>query len=241
MAGMTPRKPEPQLPFLGPTSYSAVFSEDRAMNGVDSPFRDECAEDEAGDFPQFREGRVQEGAKMLASLRDFPLFESMIGKWQDDMHGNTIYCPWIETCVASVRAELYKSLLQLGGEQQEPVLMRLSHNLFCNGLTSLKVDGTWKLDQYKMSFNGPNIRWETVGIFFTAVGLATIRHAPDDAEELLTQAGNVAADVLARRMLDLGQSCLKFCEEAGHLNDPEIWISMELAVLTSVIEGDASM
>ena len=30
-----------------------------------------------------------------------------------------------------------------------------------------------------------------------------------------------------------------FCEEAGHLNDAEIWIIYELALLTSVIEGDA--
>ena len=232
----TPLSPGPQLPFLGPTSYSAVFSEDRTLNGADSPFRDEWIENEPAEHPRFREGRVEEGAKMLASLKDFPLFESMIQKWQDDVHGATIFCPWIMTCVASVRAEFYEPLMQQPNEQQDPVLIGLSSKLFYNSLQPLKVDGSWTLDQYTMSFNGSNIRWETVGMFFTAVGLAAMKRA----SHLLARAGNMVAEVLARRMIDFGESCLAFCEEAGHLNDAEIWISYELALLTSVIEGDAS-
>ena len=241
MTGTTPLSPGRQLPFLGPTSYSAVFSEDRTVNGVDSPFKEEWLEKGAADCITFREGRVEEGAKMLASLVDFPLFESMIEKWQDDVHGATTLCPWVVTCVASVRAELFEPLLQQSREQWEPVLNRFSNKLFHNGLKPLNVNGTWTLDEYKMSFNGSKIRWETLGIFFTAVGLAAMKRAPQRVEHLLSREGNMVADVLARRMIDLSQSCLKFCEEAGHLNDPEIWISFELALLTSVIEGDASM
>lgn len=94
--------------------------------------------------------------------------------------------------------------------------MELSKKLFYNSLKPLKVDGTWTMDQYALSFNGSNIRWETFS-------------------------GHTEEDVSALRMIDFGQLCLTFCEEAGHLNDAEIWISYELALLTSVIEGDASM
>jgi chromatin structure-remodeling complex subunit RSC3/30 len=233
--------PGPQLSLLGPTSYSAVFSEDRTINGDNSPFREEWIENETTDYPSFREGRVEEGAKMLASLKDFPLFESMIQKWQDDVHGATMFCPWIMTCVASVRAEIYEQLMQQPKEQQEPVLIRLSNKLFYNSLTPLKVDGTWTVDDYAMSFNGLKIRWETVGMFFTAVGLAAMKRAPQRVEQIFARAGNMVPEALARRMIDLAQSCLTFCEEAGHLNDAEIWIRYELTLLTSVIEGDASM
>lgn len=89
-------------PFLGPTSYSSGFA------GVDTRFRDELVENGVVQEPKFREGRLDEGAKMLASLNDFPLHEFMIQKWQDDMHGLTIFCPWIMNCVTSVRTELFE-------------------------------------------------------------------------------------------------------------------------------------
>jgi hypothetical protein len=236
----TPLSPAGQKGFLGPTAYSSVFSEDQTINGVGSPFRDDLVENEEVEYPKFREGRVEKGAEMLASLKDFPLFESLIEKWQDDVDGSTVFCPWIMACVASVRVELYDQLIQHPTEHQASVLFGLSNKLFCNSLKPLKVDGTCTLDQYTVSFNGLNVRWDTVGMFFTAVGLATMKKAPQRIEQLLARAGDMELEVLARRMIDLGQSCLTFCEEAGHLNDVEIWVSYELALLTSVIEGDAS-
>jgi hypothetical protein len=47
--------------------------------------------------------------------------------------------------------------------------------------------------------------------------------------------------VLARRMLEGGQTCLSFCEKTGHMVDPEIWLSFSLSHLASVVEGDSSM
>lgn len=150
------------------------------------------------------------------------------------------FCPWIMACVASVRTELYESFNGQAVDRQATVLVELSKKLFHNSLRLLKVDETRTLDQYSLSFNGPNIRWETVGIFFTTVGLAKMKRAPQGLGQLPAWAGRTGHYVLALRMIDFGQLCLNFCEEAGHLTDAEIWIRYELAVLTSVTEGDAS-
>jgi hypothetical protein len=165
-----------QKPFLGQTSYSSVFV------GVDSPFRGELVENGVVQDPKFREGRLEEGATMLASLKHFPLYEFMIQKWQDDVHGVTVFCPWIMACVASVKTELFERLNQHSAEQQASVLLELSKKLIYNSLRPLKVDGTWTLDQYVLSFNGPNIRCETIGTFFAAVGLAKMKRAPQRVE-----------------------------------------------------------
>ena len=80
-------------------------------------------------------------------------------------------------------------------------------------------------------------------MFFTTVGLGAVntrvnvRHlAPGSGGWSMRQRA-----VLARRMLEGGQMCLSFCEKTGHMVDPEIWLSLELSYLASIVEGDSSM
>lgn len=162
-----------QTPYLGPTAYS-VYS-------VGSLFHNEPAEDELFQNQKIREGRAEEGVKMLASLQDFPLYELPVPKWHDDIHGATTFCPWIMACFASVRTELYESFNGQAVDRQAIVLVELSKKPFHSGLRLLKVDGTGTLDQYLLSFNGPNIKWATVGMFFTTAGLAKMKKSATGA------------------------------------------------------------
>jgi hypothetical protein len=90
---------------------------------------------------------------------------------------------------------------------------------------------------------GQNLRWEAVGMFFTTVGLRAI-NARVNVRHLAAGSGGLSMRqraVLARRMLEGGQMCLSFCEKTGHMVDPEIWLSLELSHLASVVEDDSSI
>ena len=52
--------------------------------------------------------------------------------------------------------------------------------------------------------------------------------------------GPKKSTLLARRVLHVAQSCVTFWEEIGHITDPGLWLGYELAICTSVVEGDAS-
>ena len=225
--------------FLGSTSFSAVFNEDRDINGLHSHFREDPSDNDLSDGQEWREGRLEVGARVLAALRDTQVFEALIRQWQIDVYGSTILDLWIMACVESIRTELTEKLARCPEGKQELLRLALSEKLFRNSNKPLKVTGTTTINQFATYWNGPHLRWETVGIYFLAVGLGAMKRlsGPSLPADRL---GYKSWNALARRMIDLGQTCLTFCEEMGHLTDPMLWLGFEIAILTSVVEGDAS-
>ena len=129
-----------------------------------------------------------------------------------------IFCPWISTCVVSIREELYAQIPWNANKRKVVTLLHFSEKIFGNSSKPLRFDGTCTLDHYATLFTGPRLRWESVGMFFTAVGLATMNWSHSLSRSSLP-AANLNGTVLARQMLDLGQTCITLCEEMGHLTE----------------------
>ena len=71
---------EGKIGFLGPTSYSAVFSENPVSLGICDI--EEVVED-APDLEPISPERIQQGAEILALLRDIPLYEKFTQRFFD--------------------------------------------------------------------------------------------------------------------------------------------------------------
>lgn len=212
--------PGPGPGFLGSTSFSAVFNEDQSINGPQSRFCEESVISSVVETPTYREGRVELGAQVLRHLSRMDLFETVITEWQEDDHGLTQFCPWIMKCMKSIKEDLYDQIPwhTTSHQDQDTVLLRLSEGLFRNNLKPMRFDGDCTLDHFATLFTGSRLRWESIGMFFicVAVGSATMKRGHPILSSFVGS-GPQSQAAMARRMLDLTHSCIKFCEEMGHL------------------------
>lgn len=85
--------------YLGPTSYSAVYTENQGTLGIDDT--DAGAEfSEATTLPPVTAEKIQEGAEVLALLKDMPVYELFTKRWFDICDGLVVIQPvlriWID-------------------------------------------------------------------------------------------------------------------------------------------------
>jgi hypothetical protein len=232
--------------FLGSTSSSADYigfhdiAEDGASAGAGL-----C---DLELFPIDPQHQINAGAAALARFLEFPFFESFINELRQNVVCAKLILPWISYVCDSIKADLYEPLLRSreqngdGSMQHDRFQEHLSRRLFHNTSGALEYDGHCSLERFASLFTGQNLRWEAVGMFFTMAGFGAI-NARVNVRHLALGWGGLSMRqraVLARQMLEEGQMCLSFCEKAGHMVDPEIWLSLELSHLASVIEGDSS-
>jgi hypothetical protein len=239
--------------FLGSTSSSADYIGAQWQHG----FHDVAeGSDAAGAglsdpelFPIYPQHQINAGAVAISHFLEFPFFESCVDELRQDVIGANLILPWISYVCDSIKTDLYEPLLrsreQNGDDslQHDRLQAHLSRKLFHNTSSALEYDGHCSLEHFASLFTGQNLRWEAVGMFFTMVGFGAIK-ARANVRHLALGNGSLSMrqrTVLARQMLERGQMCLSFCERTGHMIDPEIWLSLELSHLASVVEGDSSM
>ena len=77
-------------------------------------------------------------------------------------------------------------------------------------------------------------------MLFAAVGLSASTMLATDATLELTKTTPIDKRGLAHRMLEASDTCIAFCEQTGHLNDPQMWLIYENFLLMTQIVGDSS-
>jgi hypothetical protein len=228
--------------FLGSTSFSAVFAEhqDQIDLELDQDIadlnREHYEEASAAKSTEFQR-KIADGAAVLALLADLPSFEPIATRWAERWRELSLMAPILPACLKSIKTDLYEPFIKM---QTERALSNASRLLFRNLLKVLKSPPYCTFEQYTSSLTGENLRWETVGIFFTACGLACYNSSAEDP--LLDFVGHRPGDkrLLSRRMLEASNACIAFLDDAGHLNDPGMWLTEGNCILTSQILGDAS-
>ena len=223
--------------FLGATSFSSVYNENQSLHTLHP---DLLGHGDAihGGREQFfllnRDSKIRTGAACLTLLRDWPTYDILVRKWQSGAELSMI-APWIIACQSSMKTEVYDRL-GTSDDEIEHQLLHCSARIFDNTLRPLNLQRGWTLDQYGDQFTAGNIRWEAVGIFYAAVGLAAmvvedVSAAPDSAEKRY---------FLAKQMLEASDMCISFCEEFQQLTDPEMWLICENLHMCTLVTGDAS-
>lgn len=225
--------------FLGSTSYSAVFTENRDQIDLDPDQEDRPATSRHSSITvcTHDQRQLREGCGVIDILRHFHSLRAIAQRWAKDACDYSLIVPHFLACVESIERDIY---LPFVANRSESSLIKASEKLFAAFSRHIKIVPGCKFEEFPEEFTGKNIRWETLGVFFTAVGLGIMQIPATDP--LLDFVGRQADAKrgLCRRILDASNSCITFSDEAGHLSDLSIALLIDNCVLMSQVLGDAS-
>ena len=222
----------PVAGFLGPTSYSAVFTEGQSqMITDDNKLRREI--NIRGWQPSKPLGwdasKVKEGAEVLSLLLDLSRYAPALTPWYKVQCLGAINF-YLRECIAL----LPSTLKDIHGQSKS--LAILSHQVFLRTSTPCPLDANITMRQYPSFLMGENLGWEIVGIILTAVGLSAISmdEKVDDGSD-----SHIDWKDLAQQLLQAGDQCIAFCEQFGHLKDIGGTLILMNFVLHTQVYGDA--
>lgn len=229
MLGASP----PVTGFLGPTSYSAVFTEGQShISIVDNKLSQEIGNRVWQPFklPSWDSSKVKEGAEVLSLLADLPRYEPSLNRWFEIQFLAAI-TSYIRECIALIPPDLKDS------QGQSKALTMWSHKIFLRTSTPCSPDTNINFRQYPSFLMGENLGWETVGLMLTALGFSAI--SMDEVSVYDSFGSQTQWKDLAQQLLRAGDQCIAFCEESGRLKDIGVTLIMMNFILHTQIHGDA--
>jgi hypothetical protein len=219
------RNPE----FLGATSYTSVFRENLGNLGVASADLDTS---EVKNTP-IRSDLVEEGCKILRSLFKQHNMDYLVSRWFEVCGGLGGVCT-----EEILKSWLWKFWLMHGKtlEEQDPdKILRLSELLWRNTRTPLVFNGNTTAQEWIDLGTGANIRWEVIGILAAICGVSAL--VLDKSDSVFKE---IDATALPPKMMQISETCVRFCREFETLDDMFLWLLAENASLMACIKGDSS-
>ncbi|CRG91999.1 Isoleucine--tRNA ligase [Talaromyces islandicus] len=223
----------PSAGVLGPTSYSAVFSESADVarsSNVAGSLRD--LKSRRSNLNAIDDGQIQLGAELLLILYDdFNLYEQMATTNFDQCEGYIFAVPVLKLIFGSVRRMLENAI----EDRCDPLpsLRKLSKSIFENSSQPVGVDPQTTPEDF---FGSMPRKWEIIGLMFSVFGSSAC---------LLPQSDLAAhgAASLDRRGLGIvcvsaGEICLRFCDNSGVISEQLAWALLAHTSLLTFFYGD---
>jgi hypothetical protein len=217
--------------FLGPTSYSAVFTENPgSLSVITEPYDAE----ESSHLPPVSAEKIQQGAEVLSMLRDIPIYQRFTQRWFDLSDGivvlQPIYRIWID--------ELWSEFGRLLQESNPEQLRSLSELVWRNTRKPMKIHGNMTAREWAKAASGRNLRWEVVGVILSLVGLIAVNLSNWDSIFDSIREKYIDRATFAERMRKASEFCLCFCFESEVLNDIYVCFMYEDLILVECVKGD---
>ena len=225
--------------FLGPTSYSAVFSEHQASLGGNllgsnpeeglgnQVNREQDLEAELGSE------LLRHGMEVLETLPSQKLCETLLNRYfavYDAPHHE----PSLRYCLQSI----FSTYSALQKKPTEPSsLFRISEAILRNSFSPMPAYKT--AAEWLQSFSGEHLRLEIVGSFFAIFGLAVATLTEEDPLFTSEQV-NQGRRQYTRKLGMAAEKCQALCNETGTSNEFTVWLMHHLQILQSLYSGDDS-
>lgn len=226
----------PDPGFLGSTSFSAVYEEGLKVLTPDDRNGNTSAPSDRLYLPN-RDSQIRRGMECLTLLTKMPQFEVSLKIWESAAASEySLMTPFLWSIRSSVKSNLYDELMLASDHNRNELLFRQSSQIWQNSLTKMEVPERCSINDYaELLSNGDQLRWVSLGIYFTSVGVAVLYAKGQEPRAVFDEHRR-----LAKNMLEASDICISFCEELGQLSDAEVWLYHENVHLASVVEGDAS-
>lgn len=222
----------PNAGYLGPSSHNAIFAS--FDEGGEAGYRirgpSEALQYQAGICVD--DNHVQHGARLIQQIHDTLQIELCQRLVQARMRqGVTLALAgtFIEDCVHTAGDVLNRTS---SGESE----MLVSRRLFASSCRSLELDENATVEDFQAKFCGEHARWETLGLFFTAVGKATTDVV---SFESLYSTEKQRCD-LRRFAMQFSDCCLEIALSLDCLNDLQLILQYENFILHASVNGDQS-
>jgi hypothetical protein len=205
--------PSNQVGFLGSSSYSAVLDQ---INGSLDPPASGNALDSAIDATPVPEDLVRKGAEVLFHLRDLDMLNGLLQRWLDIGEAYLIFEPIYRTWMREVTEQLGPIL---SGVSSPDKLHDMSIMLWLNSRTPIEVNGLTTARDWAQRTSGQYLRWEVLGLLFSAIGIVSGSLSGRDAIFSSLHGSLKDRPSLVRLTLDLVNRCIEFCKVCMNQND----------------------
>lgn len=148
---------ERTIGFLGPTSFSAVFTENEGKLGV-AESEDE-RETEAQSLAPIPQEKITQGAEVLALLYNLPAYLKFAERWLNIIDGFSVSNPVFRLWIEQIWTAFGPILLQRSQSQLE----NLSELVWQNTRRPMQIHGQLTMREWAIAASGKNLRWEVIG------------------------------------------------------------------------------
>jgi hypothetical protein len=222
----------PQDPgFLGRTSHVAILKESPGSISLNS---EKAYVATAMPAEPILSGigsrRLEDAVAVLRLLRSLPLFERILLRWAEFEMYTSMIEYFVGECTRSVKADL----VAVTDLALDDILEHQAKRLFKNTCNRPTIPSTCTMAEFQNLFTGASLRWEAIGVLFTACGLICCALDPSDS---VLRNPSVDKHALLQRLYEASSSCISFCEAAGALSDLGLWLHAEHTSLGSQILG----
>ncbi|RAL12420.1 putative chromatin structure remodeling complex protein RSC3 [Aspergillus homomorphus CBS 101889] len=211
--------------FLGPTSYSSVFSEEIEL---ELGGRTSLSHTDAPLDPQ----RVTQGAQVLSLLEHLPLYERLIENRFRFATGWVFGPPLMRELSARLKA-IYRNATD-GSDNKYLRLMDMSRILFKNTAAPIQTKSSMLLRDYISQLT---LRWDMVGLLFSFAGAATFQVPHQELDKILSDYPGTTKEGLRQIAVQATESCLQFCDYLGMISDPQSWTMVQHTIVLSNLHG----
>ena len=229
----TRRYPNPG--YLGPSSHSTIYdhlplTQDRDIDASPSTLQEHPRKQFE---TSFEDAEISYGAQLIDLLRTsslMPYCKTLVEEWLSTGVNLALAGTFSKQC-----AETAELLLDPKLEGSGRTALEISEKLFVNSCRQLQTDvGT--VPEFSEQFSFQNARWETLGLFFTAVSRATV-DVPRFSPLYETKEERRSIQRLAGRFSD---RCLNIAVDLDCLNDLQLMLQYENFIMHSLVNGDQS-
>ena len=202
-----------QVGYMGSSSYSAVF--DQINGSLDIA--------ETGSVPNpaiytspVPEDLVRKGADVLFHLRDLEMLDTLLQRWLRLGNGYLIFEPIYRIWMRGIVEHLGPVLKQASCPDD---LRNMSVILWRNTRIPIEINGVTTARDWAQRTTGQCLRWEVLGLLFSAIGIVSGSLSDWDATFVSHQSNIKDRPSLVRKMFGLVDRCIDFCKVCMNHND----------------------
>ncbi|KAF9696762.1 hypothetical protein EKO04_005393 [Ascochyta lentis] len=198
-------------------NHSAVLAENEPSIGLSPP--------ELPRAPRVLQSHIDQGAAVLALLKDLSSIQKYIDKWFSFAGGVVVIEPMVKIYLDGLWSTWHKILESSKAADLQAMSARIWDN------TSKPLSRLLARDTAPRTFcssvTGPDLRWEVVGILVSLVSLIAQSLKDGDPIFCSHEAAPVNRGNLAASMHNASEMCVDFCDNLGVLNDLYMWLLYE--------------
>ncbi|KAL1303658.1 hypothetical protein AAFC00_007013 [Neodothiora populina] len=230
---LSTRQNTSRIGFLGPSSYSAVYTENAPT--IDIDVHDGSDQSPTPTAPPISIEKIKAGAEVLSLISDVDAYDRLLTRWYGIADGLTIPRPIYNIHIRGIRALFEASVSEHNSDEE---LYCLSELLWQNTLNSIPVDANTTGPAWARSTTGNYLRWETVGLIFSGVGL--LSSGLTEWDPVFTTIKSIFKDrkTLMWKTRDAVEACVAFCKECECSNELFVIFLYESAILSECVRGD---
>jgi hypothetical protein len=226
--------------FLGPTSFSAVFHDNRdnfepVSSDLPTSVETETAvqsHDRVIDEPRIHSDLIKLGIKVLLKIPNETACNVIFSRHTNPNDG------WIRLAGKRLSNSIWATFGRVLARRDNRELEALVQ-LICGNTNSELREEADPLKWFE-SFSGCNLRWEAIGVLFTYWSFGALSSAEGDAIFTSASGSRKERREMMIELKECATSCIAFCSHTDHGNAFLVYLLYKHSLLESMISGDAS-